>query len=97
MYLQTGDVLYKRIDSVPKEAKKVKGDLVYKGQNHHHRLSGGVFSILKDGENTFLDVSRATKAVHEEHKSVVIPKGKYTIDIVQEYDHFLEESRRVID
>lgn len=97
MYLQTGDVLYKQTDLIPSGAKKIKGDLVHKGENHHHRLSGGLFKILRDGDKTYLDIGKPTKAVHEEHKSVTLPKGKYVIDIVQEYDHFLEESRNVID
>lgn len=34
---------------------------------------------------------------HEEHKPFVIPSGEYVIRGVREFDHFLEESRNVID
>lgn len=34
---------------------------------------------------------------HEEHKTISVPPGKYRIEIVREYDHFLEEARKVVD
>jgi hypothetical protein len=35
--------------------------------------------------------------VHEEHKPVTIPAGKYKVKRVQEYDHFAEEAKNVAD
>lgn len=34
---------------------------------------------------------------HEEHKVVVLPAGEKAIGPTQEYDHFLEEAREVVD
>jgi hypothetical protein len=45
----------------------------------------------------YLKVGEPTEIVHEEHKTVTLPPGEYRIGIVQEYDHFKEEARRVVD
>ena len=94
-YYQQGDVLLKAVDKTPKGAKAVKTNLLWKGQNHHHRVKGK-FKIKKYESTLFL-VSEGATLFHEEHKDINIPKGTYALDIVQEYDHFLEESRAVID
>lgn len=96
MYLQTGDVLYKKIDSIPK-GLTIKGALLHKGESHDHRIVGRGFKIIEVDGKRYLDVSSPVDAVHPEHKTVKIPKGKYMIEIVNEFDHLLEESRKVID
>jgi hypothetical protein len=93
MYIQQGDVLVKKVQTV--SGKSVKTNLLWKGQQHHHRLKGK-FKILKDGDRTFVRSNGCT-LYHEEHKSLTIPKGDYELGIVQEYDHFDEEARAVID
>lgn len=95
MYVQQGDVLVKSVKEIPDGARKLKTDLLFKGRNHHHRLKGK-FAILKAGEKLFVKSSGAT-LFHEEHKDIKVPAGLYELDIVREYDHLLEESRRVID
>lgn len=46
----------------------------------------------------FLSVKKEPVALsHEEHKTISIPPGNYRIGIVQEYDHFAEEARQVMD
>lgn len=90
---QQGDVLLK--DGAKVKGKALKTDLLWKGQNHHHRVKGR-FKILKHGEQIYLK-SAGCKLFHEEHKEITIPKGDYALSIVVEYDHWLEESRRVID
>lgn len=92
-YYQQGDVLLKQTDSV--KGRSMKTNLLWKGQNHHHRVRGK-FSIIKSGEQVFLKSSGCT-LFHEEHKDIKIPKGMYALSIVQEYDHWLEESKNVID
>lgn len=94
-YLQQGDVLIKEVKEISKSAKAMKSDLLWKGQNHHHRVKGK-YSIKKDGDKLFLE-SRGCVLYHEEHKDIKVPSGKYVLDIVMEYDHLLEESRQVID
>lgn len=94
-YYQQGDVLIKKTEAV--KAKAVQGSLLHKGQNHNHTLKGGEFKILSDGDKKYLKVDKATTLTHIEHRHFKIPKGFYAVEIVKEYDHFLEESRNVID
>lgn len=96
-YHQQGDCLLFEDAFTTNGLKKISGDLLHKGQQHHHRLSGGSFAILTDGTDRFVDVKKATKLVHEEHKPIFLAKGKYRLKLVNEYDHLLEESRKVID
>lgn len=80
---------------------------------HAHRLqmfthegnkaSGGVsnpkWELLLDKETKtkYLNVFEPTALSHEEHHTITIPPGEYRIGIVQEYDHFAEEARQVLD
>lgn len=94
-YYQQGDVLLKSCDK-PSKAEILKTDLLHKGQNHHHKLRGK-FAIAKDNEGKLFVHSKGSELYHEEHKTIEIPKGFYELGIVNEYDHWTEESRQVID
>ena len=96
MYLQTGDVLYRSVAKIPAGTKKIAGNLIHQGQSHHHTIKGS-FILYGKGEEMFIEAKTACKLEHEEHKTITLPKGKYQKGIVVEYDHFLEESRKVID
>lgn len=95
-YYQQGDVLLKQYKG-KMPGKEFKGSLLHKGEQHHHALSGGAFLIIEGEKNKFLDVAEDTSLTHEEHKTIAIPRGQYKVEFVQEYDHWLEESRAVID
>lgn len=92
---QQGDVLLKP-STIPVNTLKLETDLVHKGENHHHRMRGD-FDLLQDGEELLIDCKEDCELFHEEHKTLVIPKGTYRKSIVMEYDHIMEESRWVID
>lgn len=94
-YWQQGDVLLKSLDSKPIKVTILETDLLHKGQAHHHRLRGD-FKIGEKNGKRFVH-SKGCELFHEEHKTIKIPKGFYSLDLVHEYDHFLEESRVVID
>ena len=97
MYYQTGDVLYKSVNELPaNKMKKVPGSLIHKGQNHHHTINGK-FDLLEKEGVMFIVAKGKCQLLHEEHATVDLPKGIYLKEIVVEYDHFLEESRQVID
>lgn len=66
---------------------------------HAHRLDEHA-TVYEDGSRIEFDNAEPTQITHEEHRSFVIPPsptGRYTVEIVREYDHFLEESRQVRD
>ena len=102
------DYFTKSYDTIPSDAEKIPGNLILKGQSNSHALYGGKFQLYKKGEQVFLDVLEATTLDHvkdhlsqspqkAEHHAQVIEIGEYFLSIVQEYDHFKEESRQVID
>lgn len=94
-YFQQGDVLLKTCEK-PREVIKLETDLLWRGQNHHHRLRGKFKIAKNDAGETFVH-SKGAELFHEEHKTIQIPEGFYKLGIVLEYDHWLEESRQVID
>lgn len=44
-----------------------------------------------------LSAPKGARVVHEEHKEIVLPPGKFEVGRVQEYDHFTEEAKNVQD
>ena len=77
--------------------KKV-GKVLAEGEvtGHYHRLQNTEVLEREDGVREF-DVNNSDEVVHEEHKTISLPKEQYASDRVQEYDHFAEEARRVQD
>lgn len=93
---------------IPKTAKLFKSNLLLKGTTNSHALYGGQFKLFKDNDRIFVDIKKpatldhvqdhlAKKPKHAEHHAQVIPIGQWFVDELLEYDHALEESRRVID
>lgn len=103
---QQGDVLIKTT-KIPKGLEKVEDPVLQHGEatGHAHRLQmfkhdtgTGSWTVYKDKEGIrFLKVETPTDLTHEEHNTITIPPGEYKIGIVQEYDHFAEEARNVVD
>ena len=112
-YLMQGDCLIIQIGdenfvNSPKEIKgeKVKTNLVLNGNQNSHALYEGDFDIYMDGEQVYIDVKTFTvldhvkdenARVHAEHHAQYIPKGKYYVGAVLEFDHLEKMARQVID
>lgn len=112
-YFQQGDCLIIQIGDVnflnsPDKisGEKVKTNLVLKGQQNSHALYEGEFDIYKNGEQVFIDVKTFTvldhvrdenARVHAEHHAQYIPKGKYYVGAILEFDHLEKMARQVID
>jgi uncharacterized protein (DUF1499 family) len=99
MKFQHGDVLIKSFDG-KLEGRVLKTNILVQSDTtfHKHQLQGGKYTLRqKTADEFFLNVTSKTTIVHEEHKPIDIPIGKYKITFVREYDYFLEEARRVID
>ena len=98
MLIQQGDVLVTKVKEV--RGKKLKHLVLAEGEatGHCHEITSGEAELYEHEGTLFLSV-KSEKAVltHEEHHAVEIPKGDYKIGIVREYDHLLEETRRVAD
>jgi hypothetical protein len=101
MLLQQGDVLLKSIESLPKGKKvsrKARGYVLADGEvtGHAHVIEDEIILIEKDG-TLFIGCKTDVTVKHEEHGQIKIPAGNYEVGIVQEYDHFAEEARKVQD
>ena len=109
MMFEQGDVLVKSFeDDIPKNSKKVfegKDKILAEGETtgHSHRIKSDENCYMYEAEVKgvkclLLEVlDKPATLFHEEHGQIKIPKGKYLIDRVQEYDHFKMEARSVQD
>ena len=97
-YWQAGDILFKEATFLTIGLKLVKSNIIKLGSasGHAHTLSGGKLYQDKNN-NMFIVAGKDTSAEHDEHKSIALPVGKYRVDVVKEFDHFLEESKQVQD
>ncbi|MHA1109897.1 MAG: hypothetical protein ACTSRE_02255 [Promethearchaeota archaeon] len=92
-----GDVLIQEVETIPKKAKKIKGNILVRGEvtGHAHRLDG-TYQILETPEFLYVDIAENdAKILHEEHDPITLPKGKYKVWVQREYTP--EAIRRVID
>jgi len=108
-----GDVTLIEVDNLPKNMKKVKRDkrgfVLAEGEvsGHYHAVKEETIEMYEKDGITYIQVNEPTEIFHQEHKSKPInlktgleekiKKGIYKIDFPREFDHFEQESRRVID
>lgn len=98
MVFQQGDVLLKKVSEV--KGKKLNHLTLALGEatGHHHTITKGEAELYDHEGTLFLKVkSDEAQLTHQEHNMITLPKGDYQVGIVQEYDHFAEEARRVQD
>ena len=103
-YLQQGDVLIESVGTIPADAKivlaKERGFVLAEGEvtGHAHVIDRVADIEFTEKDGMFYIKNKKPVVVrHEEHKPVTIPAGLWKVRGVREYDHFAEESRRVID
>ena len=97
-FIQQGDVVIAKVDKI--KGKKLNHLTLAKGEKtgHHHTITEGEAELYEENGTLYLRInSENATLTHQEHKPIVIEKGDYEIGIVQEYDHFAEEARRVAD
>jgi len=101
-FVQQGDVLIKKsngnLSGMKKVVRKEKGFVLAEGEatGHAHITTDNIEMFEKDGV-LYIEADEEFTIKHEEHNPITIDKGVYEIGIVQEYDHFAEESRAVQD
>lgn len=110
-YVQQGDVLLKRVESLPGGLKEAKTKTLQHGEttNHRHRfLDNANVQVFIDDTHTdleritaaqrkFIIVGDTVQLFHEEHNPVTVEPGVYEIDIVREFDYCKMEVARVVD
>ena len=97
--LAQGDVYLLKV-SIPATAKLVTTtNVIAKGEatGHAHTAEGDVEIYERNGTMYLRVGSTGGTIQHQEHELVTLTPGDYEIGIVQEYDYFAEEARRVQD
>jgi hypothetical protein len=105
MIIQQGDVVMKRIDSIPAgqrtEDDLTRSKILATGEStgHVHALVDDTDSaqVVRVMDQLYMIIERATTLKHEEHNPVTIPPGTYQVDIVKEADHISGVVRQVAD
>lgn len=100
--IQQGDVFMRKIENIPSSVKKVnrshRGYVLAEGEvTGHAHVIGDDIDLFENENNKFFSSDKEVELVHEEHGNVKIPEGNWEVRIVQEYDHFAEEAKRVAD
>jgi hypothetical protein len=100
---QQGDVLFKKVKEVRgKEVKPdARGYVFAEGEhtgNYHAVKDTEAVKVYEENGVKYVRVIKDNATVeHQEHGAVVLPRGKYKIGIVKEFDPFEQDIRRVRD
>lgn len=85
-FYRQGDVGLQQIDKLPKGLKVIKSLVLVLGEatGHKHQLKTG--RVFQDDKGLmFLKLAKATELIHEEHQTIKLPKGFYSIIRQREY------------
>lgn len=102
MLYQQGDVLIEATDQAISSNCVPKSDChLAEGEatGHFHEAIGDGVCVLEmpGSDDLILSAPNGCSVVHQEHARIEIPGGVFRVRIVQEFDHFREEARAVID
>ena len=93
-----GDVLLQRATALPAGAFPVPGHVLVRGEvsGHAHRLEDpNAGALFHSAAGFFLEVSRSTRIIHEEHAPISLEPGVYRYWQQREYSP--REIRTVVD
>lgn len=95
-----GDVLIRRIDSLPKQkaVKRPTGHILEgEATNHIHRLEDVTKAeVLEVGDDLYLRVGpEGVRIIHEEHDAITLPAGNF--EIIRQREYSPEAIRNVAD
>jgi hypothetical protein len=84
-----GDVLLKRIPSLPRGLQPASGTTLAHGEvtGHRHRIQqSNAVQLWTQGNNLFLEVKDTSATlIHEEHQAIELPQGLYRVWKQREY------------
>lgn len=91
----------KKNNRIPKGATRAKNNHLAEGEatGHFHAATAedAVVYEIPDSLSLVLDAPSGSPITHQEHNTIMVPPGVFDRSIVQEYDHFAEEARQVVD
>lgn len=84
---------------IPKDAKRKSNNHLAEGEatGHFHAATAPDVELYEYDGALMLAAPSGTEVTHQEHNSVLVPAGLWDRSIVQEFDHFAEEARDVLD
>lgn len=93
---------------LPKDAKRLNHNHLAEGEatGHFHAVTAQDAVLYEHSDGIVLDAPSGTPATHQEHNTVLVPgdrihedqiPGLWDKSTVQEFDHFAEEARDVVD
>lgn len=101
---QHGDVLLKRIESLPegkinKLKRHERGWVLADGEitGHAHVIDSDDAELIEVGGRMLLVLEKAATVTHEEHHAITLQPGIWEIGRVQEYDYLSQMARNVAD
>jgi hypothetical protein len=86
-------------NNIPKTATRKPNNHLAEGEatGHFHAATAADVALFEYDGGLILQAPTGTPVTHQEHNTVLVPPGLYDRSIVQEYDHFSEEAREVVD
>lgn len=98
---QQGDVILKRIDSLPEGTKKVSTTnlVLAEGEvtGHFHGISQKGAEMFQLESRMFIKLVEPATITHQEHKPVNLEPGIWEVGRVQEFDYLSMMARTVRD
>lgn len=101
--IQHGDVLLEKVAKLPGGCRRVKprnGRLIIaegEATGHTHTITADKAALYELRGELYVEVAEPVTIDHQEHKSLPIPEGIYTIGRVKEHDYLQDMERQVID
>lgn len=93
-----GDLVFKRVDSLPKGVRKSSNILALGEFTGHKHVAGKGSVVWKTSEDkTYIEVADKTEITHEEHRPIILKSGVYEMIIKREYDPFEKQINSVKD
>ena len=88
-----GDLLFVKIDSIPKDMIEIKNNVILRGEatRHSHRLVNGQlfrerFLQQFSEKRMFIKAEQHAKIIHEEHATLELEVGFYAVIRQMEYN-----------
>lgn len=99
---QQGDVLLRKIDSLPEGKVKViskKKMILAEGEvtGHYHGIEESESELIQIGEKILLNLKNTATLTHQEHHPITLEPGIWEVGKVQEFDYFSMMQRTVKD
>lgn len=101
--IRQGDVVIRKVDKLPSGLRPRKSNILAYGEitGHNHKvvtpnLEG--LHVYEDSEGRiYFEALTDVEVVHQEHKVVTVPLGRYEVVIERERDPFLRTIQTVQD